>query len=167
MANWQALGSVGSSLISGLFGQIGQRQQLNQSLHQQQLAFQQNKELAALQNEYNIAQWQRENEYNLPKNQMSRLKKAGLNPDLMYGNGISGLTSATSPSMSAGSPMSPVDMTMGGRRKTIGDIMNESSKMALLLPRLMFLRVKPERIMQKQEVKTYIIRVFLNWIVQI
>lgn len=124
--NWQALGSVGSSLISGLFGQIGQRQQLNQSLQQQQLAFQQNKELAALQNEYNIAQWQRENEYNLPKNQMSRLKNAGLNPDLMYGNGISGLTSATSPSMSAGSPMSPVDMTMGGRRKTIGDIMNES-----------------------------------------
>lgn len=126
MANWQALGSVGSSLISGLFGQIGQRQQLNQSLQQQQLAFQQNKELAALQNEYNIAQWQRENEYNLPKNQMSRLKGAGLNPDLMYGNGISGLTSATSPSMSAGSPMTPIDMTMGGRRKTIGDIMNES-----------------------------------------
>lgn len=31
--------------------------------------------------------WHMQNEYNLPKNQMARLKEAGLNPSLVYGNG--------------------------------------------------------------------------------
>lgn len=45
-------------------------------------------------------QWERENEYNLPKNQIQRLKDAGLNPALMYQNGASGLLSAQSPELS-------------------------------------------------------------------
>lgn len=37
--------------------------------------------------EHNLAQWHRENEYNDPSSQMARLREAGLNPDMLYGNG--------------------------------------------------------------------------------
>lgn len=52
-----------------------------------------------------LEQWNRENEYNLPKNQIERLKDAGLNPALMYENGASGLISAQSPDISAAQPL--------------------------------------------------------------
>ena len=53
-----------------------------------------NKEQAALQNQYNIDMWNRQNEYNSPASQMNRLKEAGLNPNLMYGQGSSGNASS-------------------------------------------------------------------------
>lgn len=36
--------------------------------------------------------WHMQNEYNHPKAQMERLKEAGLNPNLVYGEGVSGAT---------------------------------------------------------------------------
>lgn len=51
----------------------------------QNKAFAQNKEMAQLQNQYNIQQWDRENVYNSPQAQMERYKAAGLNPNLIYG----------------------------------------------------------------------------------
>ena len=42
-----------------------------------------------------LADWRMQNEYNSPESQMARLKNAGLNPNLVYGNGAE----ATSPSM--------------------------------------------------------------------
>lgn len=61
------------------------------------------------QNDINVENWEREMEYNNPVNQMSRLKSAGLNPDLAYGqlsagssNSIAPVSQATtSPSSSA------------------------------------------------------------------
>lgn len=45
-----------------------------------------------------LAQWQRENQYNHPSLQMDRLRQAGLNPNLVYGNGtVTGNTSGTGP----------------------------------------------------------------------
>lgn len=55
-----------------------------------------NAKLAKYQNDWNLAQWKRENEYNLPINQMQRLREAGLNPNLVYGGGATTL-SASSP----------------------------------------------------------------------
>lgn len=40
----------------------------------------------------NLTDWGLENEYNSPKNQMKRLKEAGLNPNLIYGSGGAGMT---------------------------------------------------------------------------
>ena len=71
--------------------------------------FKRNKELMRLQYQYqeqaaekeyqrNLEQWNRENEYNLPINQMQRYQDAGLNPNLIYGNIQS--TSASSPQYS-------------------------------------------------------------------
>lgn len=55
-----------------------------------------NDKLARYQNDWNLAQWKRENEYNLPINQVQRLREAGLNPNLVYGGGATTL-SASSP----------------------------------------------------------------------
>lgn len=49
-----------------------------------------------------LTDWQQQNEYNSPEQQMLRLKKAGLNPNLVYGNGVVG-NSAGQP-RAAGSP---------------------------------------------------------------
>ncbi len=42
------------------------------------------------QNKWNLEQWNRNNAYNHPAAQMQRLKAAGLNPDLMYGQNAGG-----------------------------------------------------------------------------
>lgn len=60
-----------------------------------------NEQLIKEQNQLNLQQWNRENLYNSPSEQMKRLKVAGLNPNLMYGNGAGSLLSAPSPEMQA------------------------------------------------------------------
>ncbi len=52
----------------------------------------------------NVKFWQMQNQYNDPVKQMSRLKKAGLNPNLVYGQSVSGATGqagAVAPSKAA------------------------------------------------------------------
>lgn len=58
-----------------------------------------NREMAELAYQRNLEQWQRENEYNSPSAVRQRLSDAGLNPDLIYGNGAGNMSSATSPQM--------------------------------------------------------------------
>lgn len=43
-------------------------------------------EMMKYQNDWSLEQWNRENEYNAPKNIMARYQEAGLNPNLIYGN---------------------------------------------------------------------------------
>lgn len=52
----------------------------------------------------NLEQWNRENEYNLPINQMARLKQAGLNPRMIYGSSGATVQSAQSPQMQMKAP---------------------------------------------------------------
>lgn len=55
--------------------------------------------MAQWQNQANIDNWNMQNEYNLPVNQMARYKDAGLNPNLIYGQGSSATAgSVASPS---------------------------------------------------------------------
>ena len=51
----------------------------------------QSKKLMAKQFHYQKKMWEMENEYNKPVNQMARLQEAGLNPNLVYGNGATSL----------------------------------------------------------------------------
>lgn len=78
--------AAGGSLLGGLFSSSGQKS-----------ANETNMQIAESQNQWNIDQWNRENEYNTPSAQIQRLKDAGLNPNLMYGNASSGTLSASSP----------------------------------------------------------------------
>lgn len=46
-----------------------------------------NEKMYNLQRTHALADWQQQADYNSPENQMKRLKQAGLNPHLIYGNG--------------------------------------------------------------------------------
>lgn len=131
-----ALIGAGSSLVSGLFGTLSQNayvdKQIAAQAEENQKTRDYNLNLAKMQNQWNIDQWQRENEYNTPSAQMKRLSDAGLNPDLFYQNGVSGMTAASSPSMTAGAPATPQDMSALGQKKTVGQAMQESLQGAML-----------------------------------
>lgn len=64
----------------------------------------QNAALARDANQWSIQQWNRENAYNTPVNQMKRLQDAGINPALAFSNGAFN-QAATSPNVQMPSPM--------------------------------------------------------------
>lgn len=45
----------------------------------------------------NFQMWNLQNEYNSPTQQMARLRTAGLNPNLVYGNGVTGNSAGSTP----------------------------------------------------------------------
>jgi hypothetical protein len=52
------------------------------------------------QNEFNLRMWHLNNQYNTPSAQMQRLQQAGLNPNLMYQNGTTGISQGATSSAS-------------------------------------------------------------------
>ena len=76
MSIWSAVIFGGVSLLNGLFqggqNRANRRFQLQENERNRQFA---------------VDMWNRQNEYNLPTNQMSRLREAGINPHLAYSNG--------------------------------------------------------------------------------
>ena len=97
---------IGSSIISGaanLFGGLFGSSSSSKAARNQLLAVREtnalNKELAYQQNEWNLQQWNRQNEYNTPYAQMQRYRDAGINPffaasNITGGNAEGTLTSA-------------------------------------------------------------------------
>ena len=71
-----AAGSIGSALVGGLIGLGGQKLQTKQE-----------KELMKYQFDLQKEMFDYTSEYNSPAKQMERLQAAGLNPNLVYGNG--------------------------------------------------------------------------------
>ena len=64
-------------------------------------------------NQFNYLMWNLANEYNSPKNQMARLKEAGLNPNLVYGNGsVVGNTTTSTPTYNKNSVMPYSDLAL-------------------------------------------------------
>lgn len=55
-----------------------------------------NAEMQRRQQQHNVELWNMNNEYNDPLNQMQRLKRAGLNPNLVYGQNASGASGISS-----------------------------------------------------------------------
>lgn len=87
---------LGSSLISSAFGSIfGNNSAKKQFKYQQQL----NREAF----QHDVDMWNRQNAYNTPSAQMERLQAAGLNPNLVYGNGGATNTANNAPTYNAGS----------------------------------------------------------------
>lgn len=95
-----ALGAIiagGASLLGSALG-FGSQKKTNKA----------NMELAKYQNEWqsqenekayqrNLQMWNLQNEYNSPTQQMARLRSAGLNPNLVYGNGVTGNSAGSAP----------------------------------------------------------------------
>ncbi|MCD7848881.1 MAG: hypothetical protein LUH63_03545 [Parabacteroides sp.] len=92
-AGISALGNIAGSAI----GMSSQRQANIQNM---QLAkYQNNWQSAENTRAYarNLEMWNMQNEYNSPTAQMSRLRQAGLNPNLVYGSGVTGNSAGTPP----------------------------------------------------------------------
>lgn len=67
-----------------------------------------NEKMHALQRGESLADWNMQNEYNSPTSQMARLKAAGLNPNLVYGNGAIAESANVRPSpVESWSPQAP------------------------------------------------------------
>lgn len=81
-------------------------------------SYQHTKELAEWQNEMNRQNWEMQNEYNLPKNQVQRLKDAGINPVLAYHNAADASNAGPMQPAQVGKPFS-LDM------QTIGNALNQ------------------------------------------
>ena len=83
-----------SNLGSSVFNFLTQKKQLaRQRRHQMALA-----EYA---HSKDVEMWNMANQYNLPQNQMQRLRDAGLNPALVYGKGATTLASSQLPKYNA------------------------------------------------------------------
>lgn len=77
------------------------------------------RELQSSQNAWNLAQWNRQNEYNSPANQMNLLRQAGLNPNLVYGQ----LSGASAGSLeSAGADISAPTPNNAAQVSGFGDL---------------------------------------------
>lgn len=85
---------IGAALIGGAASTVGSLF----NVFGQKKANDANMELAKYQYEKNLEQWYRENEYNLPINQVARLRAAGINPVMAFSGGsTSGNVAAASP----------------------------------------------------------------------
>lgn len=81
-----ALVGAGAGVLGNIFNLAGQSQYNTANM-----------ELAQYQYEKNLEMWHRQNEYNLPINQIARLRQAGLNPVLAMSNGQTQNVSAPPP----------------------------------------------------------------------
>lgn len=98
--------SAGASLLSGIGNAVsGAKQARKNRAHQLNLLHQQqdwSAQMAEKQNQWNIDQWNRENEYNSPASQMERYELAGINP---YNAASSGqIGSGTASSLQSATP---------------------------------------------------------------
>lgn len=105
---------IGSAVIGGASKLIGGLFQGNQSVKAQKLANESNERIARennqwqrenmqMQNDWNIEQWNRENEYNSASAQAQRFREAGLNPYLAMTGGAEAGTASSIASADAGS----------------------------------------------------------------
>lgn len=115
------------SAIASFVGNIANNANINHQVSEQRKENQANRDwnlnLAKQQNQWNIEQWNRENEYNSPSAQMARYKSAGLNPDLIYGQSN---LSAASPEMTAGDGSLPTDVSNLANKRTMLDMVSAS-----------------------------------------
>lgn len=108
------------NFISSAIGTLAQNANIQNAINANKESQAENREwnlnLAKMQNQWNIDQWNRENSYNSPAAYRARLKAAGMNPDLAYG-GVTG-QSAASPAMTSGQGSQPVDNSLLAQKMT-------------------------------------------------
>lgn len=105
----QALG-LGSDVFNALWSSKQQKEMLAAQAVENQKNRDFNERMVNQANMWNLAQWNRQNEYNLPANEIVRLKQAGINPALYYSKGGMSLSGSVAPSPVASSSggISPV-----------------------------------------------------------
>lgn len=87
------LGGLGSSAMNDKA--VRDTNKANMEIAKYQAQWQQQENEKAYQRSLNM--WNLQNEYNSPTQQMARIRAAGLNPNLVYGNGVTGNSSGSTP----------------------------------------------------------------------
>lgn len=90
------IGTLLGGLVSGFGSLFGANQSAKYQLDAVREQNKANLDLANLSYERDLDMWNRQNAYNSPSEQISRLVEAGLNPNLMYGSGSSSTGNASS-----------------------------------------------------------------------
>lgn len=109
---WDLIGSA----IGALANNANTQNAINANKQSQQENREYNLNLAKMQNRWNRDQWQREADYNSPAAYRARLKAAGMNPDLAYGN-VQGVAPASA-GMTSGQASQPVDNSLLAQKMT-------------------------------------------------
>lgn len=78
--------SAGGALLGGITSLFGSKHAADKSLQATRETNKANRELAQYQNDWNLAQWYRQNAYNTPLAQRQRYEEAGINPYFALGN---------------------------------------------------------------------------------
>lgn len=101
-----------SALLGGAFDLIGTgiNAHIQRDMQQQQNAF-------------NLQMWNLQNEYNTPEAQMQRFQRAGLSPQLVYGNGSSG-NATSAPEIGSTIPAGAVASGLDKMLNTIAGVNN-------------------------------------------
>lgn len=130
---------IGAALVSGGAGLVGQAVNWIAGNHSISAQLDAQKALADHQYNLNMEGWNRQNEYNTPINQMRRLQAAGLNPNLVYGNGsVVGNTTSQVPhyeAPTAGRYQPNLDLqgAIGGALQLYTDMRTKDAQRDLLL----------------------------------
>lgn len=133
-----AAAAAGVGAITSLIG-TNQTNKTNIKLQREQNEW--NAAQAEKANKWNLEQWERENVYNNAQNQMARLEAAGLNPNLMYGQGSPG---------SAGSVKSEVAPSVAPARVT-SPLQNFSQQVAPMISMYQDLQNKQAQLSVQQK----------------
>lgn len=94
------IGAIIGGLGSFAGSMIGANAQRQANIQNMQLAkYQNNWQTAENEKAYarSVEMWNMQNQYNSPTAQMSRLRQAGLNPNLVYGSGVTGNSAGSAP----------------------------------------------------------------------
>lgn len=129
-------GSAGG-IVSGLGNIVGSIQnnknvdkQLNAAREEAEKNRKWNSEEAEKSRTYALEMWNRNNSYNSASAQKARLVEAGLNPDLMYGEGSTNVA-ASAPESAQASGGAVADTSAYNRTRTFGDAVMQSGVQAM------------------------------------
>lgn len=136
MGFWNLLGGLANAGAS-VYSQVQTNKNIDKQLAAQkqenEATREYNMNLAKQQNQWNIEQWNRENAYNTPSAQKQRIQDAGLNADMLYGQGTLQNTAASSPQMTSGAAATPMDWSALGSKRAVGDtVINDVLQQELL-----------------------------------
>lgn len=90
------------------------------------------RELAKYQNDMNRENWELQNEYNLPSNQVKRLEDAGINPVLAYQNSADASNASPMQPAQVGKPFSLDMSVIGNALNSVVDAMFKKKQLDLL-----------------------------------